>query len=434
MWWLYEVALLLGLCLYLPKALWRRRLPHRGWSMRLGRYPAGVVAALAQRRSVWIHAVSLGEVRAVQPVVRALAQRHPDDPVVLSTVTPGGFDAASQQAASLPAAPGAAQAGRGVAVFFPLDVRPCVRRAFDALHPRILLLVESELWPTVIREARTRGVPVAVINGRISPRAFRRYALVAPWLRGTLERVDLFLMQSQPDADRLVQLGASRERVRVIGSLKCDASIGSRPSAEAIRTTAARLGLNGRDAVVVCGSTHRGEEALLLQAYGALRRSHPRLRLILAPRHLERLAEVEALVRRRGLRAARLSEAPAGGWEVGIVDTFGQLPQYYGLATVAVIGGSFIPHGGQNPLEAASLGKPILFGPSMHNFADITQHLLASRAAQQLAAGGDLAGALTTLLEHPADADAMGRRAQELTEGSQGAARRTLDALAPLLT
>jgi 3-deoxy-D-manno-octulosonic-acid transferase len=424
MWLAYEGLVLLGLLLYLPRALWRRRLPHRGWRMRLGRYPAALASRLHGRRSLWVHAVSVGEVLAARPLLRRLEAAAPEQPVVVSTVTSSGFAVAQEHL------------GRnGVAVYFPLDLRPCVRRALEALRPGLLLLMESELWPLVIHEAHARGIPVAVVNGRVSERAFRRWRLARGLLAGTLGRVRLFLMQREEDASRLRRLGAPADRVRVVGSLKWEASLSARPSAQAIGEAARRLGLDTRTPVLVGGSTHRGEEDALLGALARLRVGAPELRLILAPRHLERLGEVEALVRRAGLHPLRLSSPePAPVWDVGLVDTFGQLSLYYGLATVVFIGGSLIPHGGQNPLEAASLGKPVLFGPSMHNFSDIARQLLDAGAARQLRSRRELAGALRPLLQRPGDAQALGRRAQELTERSQGAADRTLEALLPFLT
>lgn len=423
MWVLYEILLVIGLLLYLPKAVWRRRLPHRGWSMRLGRYPERIVRSLRGRRALWVHAVSVGEALAARPLLNALTQAAPADAVVLSTVTPSGFAMASQHVG-----PG------GVALYFPLDLRPCVTRALETIRPRLLLLMESELWPTVIRLTKARGVPVAVVNGRISPRAFARYQMVRSWLGGMLRRVDLFLMQSRTDAERVIQLGAPPGAVQVVGSLKWDASLGARPAPEAIREAAARLGLDDRQPVIVAGSTHRGEESAALEAFRTLRASHKGARLLIAPRHLERLAEVEGLIRQAGLSGARLSRPPAADeWQVGLVDTWGELPLYYGLASVVVIGGSFIPHGGQNPLEAACLGKPVVFGPSMHNFADIAQQLLAHHAARQLSDASELAGALHALLADRTQSQDMGRLAYELTERCRGATQRTLDALRPLL-
>jgi len=313
--------------------------------MRLGCYPASVTDRLAGRRAIWVHAVSVGEVQAAGPLLQLLAQAYPQDPLVLSSITPGGFELASRQLD-----------GRVIPVYFPLDLRCSVDRALETLRPRILLLMESELWPTVIRLTKARGVPVAVVNGRLSARAFARYHWVRPVVGAMLNRVDLFLMQSQADANRLLELGVRPERVQVAGNLKWDASLKVRPEPEAIRGLAGRLRLTGQT-VLVAGSTHRGEEGVILDAYRLLRGAQQDLRLILAPRHLERLEEVEALVRRAGWKPVRLSSGSPGGWDVGLVDTFGQLPLYYGLATLVFVGGSLIPHGGQNPLEATGLGK-----------------------------------------------------------------------------
>lgn len=425
MWLIYELLFLVGLLFYVPRALWRRRLPHPGWRMRLGRYPADVQQRLAGLPSpIWLHAVSVGEVRAAEPLVRLLRQEYPHEGVVLSTTTAGGYAVASAQVGE-----------RGSAVYCPLDLGWCVRRALDAIHPRLLLLMEAEFWPMLIRLTRARGIPIVVINGRISARAFRRYRWVKPWLGGIMfNDIELFLMQSRRDAERLLQLGVPGERVRVVGSLKWDASLSARPADDAIRAEAGRLGLNGSEAVVVAGSTHRGEEQPLLDAFHRLRASQQALRLIIAPRHLERVAEVERLVQRAGLTVARLSQAAPAAWDVGLVDTFGRLPLYYGLADAVFVGGSLIPHGGQNPLEAASLGKPILFGPSMHNFAEIAEQLLADGAARQLAGGAELAGTLDALLAKRPLARAMGERAKALTERSRGTSRRTLELLRPFLT
>ena len=424
MWVLYELLLLIGLVLLLPKALWRRRLPHRGWSMRLGRYPQSVVAALGGTPSIWVHAVSVGEVQAAGPVLQALHQAYPTSPLVLSTITPGGFQVASRLLAGI----------GGTSIYFPLDLRGCVTRALDTLRPRALLLVESELWPVTIRLAAARGIPIALVNGRVSLRAFQRYLAIKPLVVGMLHHVDLFLMQSQADADRLIQLGAPADRVRVTGNLKWDASLGSRPEPKAVQALTARLGCHGQDTLIVAGSTHRGEERMVLEAFRALRSSRAGTRLILAPRHLERIAEVETLARHAGFTALRLSQAqPTAPWDVGIVDAFGQLASYYSLATVVFIGGSLVPHGGQNPLEAASLGKPVVFGPSMHNFEAIAHQLLAHHAARQLTGGERLKSLLEELLDHPEEAEAMGRRAQTLTEQFRGATQRTLEALRPLL-
>jgi len=420
MWIVYEFLLLVSFLFYLPKAFWRKRLPHRGWSMRLGRYPQAILTQLQHRPTIWIHAVSVGEVMAAQPLVAEFSAARPDHAVVVSTVTPAGFAAASRllgQAA--------------VIIYGPLDFHFIVRRAFVALQPQLVVLVESELWPVLIHHASQRNIPVVVVNGRISARAFRRYQWVRPLLRSMLHAVQVFLMQTEQDAARITAMGAPAERVRVVGSLKWDASVSMRPSVEKCAELASRLGIQSGEVMLVAGSTHRGEEDAVLDALHALRAQGLTARLILAPRHLERLAEVEALAARRGLAVQRASTiaAPLQRWDVALVDTIGTLPVYYGLATLVVIGGSLIPHGGQNPLEAASLGKPVVFGPFMHNFADIAQRLLEHGAAAQVRDRTELIELVRRLCEQPAQAQAMGQRAKHTVEQCGGVARQTIQLL-----
>jgi len=419
----YELLLLIGLSLYLPRALWRKRLPHRGWMMRLGRYPTAVHKQLGSRRTIWVHAVSVGEIMAVQPLVHELLAFATDTPLVLSTITPSGFQVASRWLGE-----------RGVTIYAPLDFRLTVRWSLEAIRPRMLLLVESELWPTLVHLTKHQQGSVAVVNGRISERAYRRYLWVRPWLKGVLESVDLFLMQTEEDARRLVAMGAPPSRVQVLGSLKWDASLISRPKPAELAALSARLGLGAGDALIVAGSTHRGEERALLEAFQGLRAQLDHVRLIIAPRHLERVGEVEALSRQSGLSVRRVSQtASASSWDVAIVDTLGQLPAHYGLATVVFVGGSLIPHGGQNPLEPASLGKPIIFGPSMENFAEIARQLLAHQAAYQLQDRSELTSILQGFLVDQARREAMGQRAQALVERLSGTSTRTLEALKEFL-
>jgi len=416
--------LFLGLALYIPKAFLRGRLPHAGWTMRLARYPQSVTDALSARGPVWIHAVSVGEVIAVQPLLRELRAWRFDVPLVLSTVTPTGFHVASR-----------ALGERGAVIYAPYDFSWIVRRALKTIQPRVLILVESELWPNLIRLTKARGIPVVIVNGRISARAQARYLKVRRWLQDIIGCLHPCLMQTEADAQRLVSLGVPADRVRVLGSLKWDASLGSRPSADTLRELRQRLHLSPDQPVLVAGSTHRGEEAAILAAYQALRTRYPTLRLIIAPRHLERVAEVDASAKERGLDAQPVAAILECGsaWDVAIVDTLGQLPTYYALATIAFVGGSLIPHGGQNPLEPASLGKPVVFGPSMDNFTEMVQHLLMHQAARQLESAAELTEALDAILADPAEAATMGARAQALVERLSGASRRTLEVLAPLL-
>ena len=419
----YQLLLAVAFLLYLPKALLKKRLPHAGWSMRLGRYPQAVRARFGAGGALWVHAVSVGEVMAVRPVIEELRRAWPDAPIVLSTVTPAGYAVATRWLGA-----------RGVAIYGPMDFTPCVERAIAAIRPRALLLVESELWPVLVRRLRRRGVPVAVVNGRISTRAFGRYMAARPLLKDLLTSIGAYLMQTQTDAQRVTAMGAPPDRVQVLGSLKWDASLIGQPAAEDVDALRRQLGLERHHRVVVAGSTHHGEEEALLDAFQAIRGHLDTLRLILAPRHMERVAEVEALVARRGL-IGRLASQASGApiWDVFIVDTVGQLPRFYALASLVFVGGSLIPHGGQNPIEPAGLGKAVLFGPHMHNFAEIVEQLLAAQAAKQLAGPEQLTAALLDLLTDPARTDAMGQRALDLTQRSRGVARRTVERLRPLL-
>jgi 3-deoxy-D-manno-octulosonic-acid transferase len=420
--WLYELLLGIAFLAYVPKALLKKRLPHAGWSMRLGRYPEAIRERFGAGGAIWVHAVSVGEVMAARPVIEALRQAHPAAPIVLSTVTPAGYAVAATWLGE-----------RGAAIYGPLDFRICVERAIAAIRPRALVLVESELWPTLVVRLRRRQVPVAVINGRISTRAFGRYMAARPLLRGLLRGIDRFLMQTPTDAERVIAMGAPAERVQVLGSLKWDASLIGQPDPQEAAALRHQLGADGQP-LIVAGSTHRGEEEALLAAVQGIRGHLDATRLILAPRHLERVPDVEALVARHGL-IGRLAGQSAGApaWDVLIVDTVGQLPRFYALASLVIVGGSFIPHGGQNPIEPASLGKAILFGPHMHNFTDIAQQLLAGHGARQLAGANELTAALLELLADPARTAAMGQRALAVTERSRGVARRTVEQLAPLL-
>jgi 3-deoxy-D-manno-octulosonic-acid transferase len=251
-----------------------------------------------------------------------------------------------------------------------------------------------------------------------------------------LELVDCFLMQSDADATRIITMGAPSDRVRVVGSLKWDASLLTRPSADELAALTRRLGLGADEHLIVAGSTHRGEEEALLEAFGTIRTTLNHVKLIIAPRHLERVGEVEQLIRQHGAsgqRISRLLDVPQA-WDVAIVDSLGQLATYYALATVVFVGGSLIPHGGQNPIEPASLGKPVVFGPSMENFAEIVQQLLAHQGAHQLKDRAELTTVLHGLLANREDANLMGARSQALVERLKGTSQKTLEALQALLT
>ncbi len=421
MYWLYSLGLgaffVGGLPVFMTQAILRGKY-RRGLPERLGRVPAwaGPVPP------VWLHAVSVGEVMAAIPLARELAGRRPDLPLLVSTVTDTGRNVAEQR---LP--------GKQF-VFFPVDLGWAVEPALDRLRPRIVLLTETEIWPNFIRACGARGVPVVLINGRISPRSYPRYRRVRRLFAQVLRGIRLFCMQTAQDAERILLLGAPADRVRVVGNLKYDfPNLGAAPDVAGVR---ARLALPPDRRLIVAGSTHRGEDEVLLEVFRDLRRSREDLCLLLAPRHPERLDEVERLVRRAGLTWVRRSQLPAkplDGASVILLDTMGELALLYAAATVVFIGGSLIPHGGQNMLEPAAVGRPVLHGPHMGNFAEMRDLFRQAGAAIQVEDGIGLGEKLAALLDDPARADRMGKAGRQIVETHRGAGRRTLDLLEALL-
>jgi 3-deoxy-D-manno-octulosonic-acid transferase len=419
MYWLYRIGLavcfLAALPVFLLQAIlrgkYRRALPER-----LGAIPAWTGAA----PPLWVHAVSVGEVLAAIPLVRQVETRWSALPILMSTVTDTGRGVGLQR---LP--------GKRF-VFFPLDFGWAVRRALDRIRPRAVLLTETELWPIFIRACGQRGVPVIVVNGRISPRSYPRYRRVRFWFGRVLQGVRIFCMQTPEDAARVRDLGAPAERVHVVGNLKFDLA-GDEDPAEGTRVRA-MLGLAPDRPVLVAGSTHKGEEPPVLEAFRRARTTIPDLALIVAPRHPERLDEVAGLLREAGLTWVRRSQAPApDGTAVILVDTMGELARLYAAGTVVYVGGSLVPIGGHNVLEPAAHGRPVLFGPHMGNFAEMARLFREQGAGLEVHDGASMAAETLRLLGDPAEARRMGEAGRRIVATHRGAAQRTVALLEGVL-
>jgi 3-deoxy-D-manno-octulosonic-acid transferase len=395
-----------------------------GLRERFGHVSPDVVSALHGRRPLWLHAVSVGEVIAAVPLVNALRQRFPHLPVLISTVTETGQATAREKMAA------------AACLYFPLDYPWVVHQVIARLQPRLFLMVETEIWPNFLRELVRQAIPAMLVNGRISPRSFRGYRYLRLFMCRVLPAITSFSMQTKLDAERIIAIGAAPSRVHVTGNIKYDLALETLTSADehALR---ADLGI-GEAPVFMAGSTHRGEEDIVIAAYRQVRAQVPALRLLLAPRHLDRLDEVEALLREHQLTVYRRSHgylsSQSGAAPVLLLDTIGELAKLYAVGTVVFVGGSFAPIGGHNVLEPAAHRKAILFGPHMHNFHQIAEALLEAGGALQVHNPEALGEHVSRLLQQPERRQALGEAAYQVLCDNQGAIARTVALIEQVLS
>ena len=392
----------------------------RGFAERLGKVPARIASGSGGQRVIWIHAVSVGEVLAVAGLVSEMRRGLPQHRILISTTTDTGQDLARKRF------------GDDSVFYFPMDFGFAIRPYLQALKPELVVLAETEFWPNFLRMVHASGARIAVVNARISDRSWPRYRRFEWALRRMLVHVDLFLAQTQADAERLQSIGADSRRVQVTGNLKFDVSLpASPPIVESLRRA---LAAEGAGPVLVCGSTVEDEEPPLLKAFENLRVGHPRAVMILAPRHPERFDTVAILLQQMGIASHRRTlwagEPLAGG--VLLVDTIGELAALYGLADVAFVGGSLVPRGGHNIIEPAQHGVAIVTGNHTENFRDIMA-LFQSRDAVRIVGLSELPLMLMQLLDNEGERLALGRRAKETIQSQTGATARALEALQGLL-
>lgn len=418
---LYSAALYLLAPLVFLRLAWRSlRAPdyRRRWSERLAMYGADMPRA---DNSLWLHAVSVGEVQAAVPLVRALLERYPDMPLVLTTTTPTG----SRRVQDL--------FGSSVLhVYVPYDLPGAVGRFLQRFRPRLAVIMETELWPNLFAACDKAGVPLLVANARLSMRSARGYSKVRPLIRATLGHVTRLAAQGDADGRRFRILGLPPERLQITGSIKFEQRLPAslREQAEVLR------GMLGRDRPVwIAASTHEGEDEQVLDAFQQVLRQLPDTLLVLVPRHPERFGRVAALCRKRGFAIALRSanETCDQQTQVYVGDTLGELPLLYSACDVAFVGGSLMPVGGHNLLEPAALGLPILTGPQVFNFTEISTMLVSVGAAKQIQDSADLAGRLTELLQDANLRHAMGEQGKRLVEANRGALERLLEIIECLL-
>src|SRR3989338_1865309 len=373
---------------------------HKGFTFRFGFLPESFKAMCGGQKNIWIHAVSVGEVLAIVDLVGKLKQVLPDYQIICTTVTKTGYKIACDNLAK-----------SCVVMFAPLDFSWVVRKYINIIQPRIYLSVETEIWPNLYHFLHQKKVPIVLINGRISDKSFAKYKKFKFLLKGILNEMTFFLMQSQIDADRVIELGADSTKVCVLGNVKFD----NLPQKVSLRKK--DLGFNDADELLIAGSTHPGEEEILLDIYGKCQREFGNLRLVIAPRHVERSENIMSLIEMKGLKSVLFSEIRESVPDhntVVVVDTMGHLRELYSLAKVVFVGKSLCGEGGQNIIEPAFFGKPVFVGPHTYNFKDIMEIFVREGAIVQVKDADELSSAIQRLLGEEKQLNKIGQAAERI--------------------
>ncbi len=426
---LYSLLLTLGFIILLPWFVLE--------ALRSGKYVTGLRQRLGNLRAIntngkpviWLHCVSVGEAQAAQSLVREISNRFPKLALVISTTTATGQQVAGElfrdQAAAI--------------FYFPIDWAWTIRRILSKLQPAAILVMETELWPRMFREARKRGIPVALLNGRISDKSFGRYRLVRPFIRRALNDLTLAAMQTKQDAARIEELGMPENRISIAGNLKFD-SASTTSDFDLGSEIRNRFAFHDDRPLIVAASTHDPEERVVIDAFRSVRQTHSGARLLIAPRHPERFAEVAALLSNSGFSSVRRSATPSAddvGADVVLLDSIGELRAVYPIADVAFVGGSIAPHGGHSLIEPGAHGVCTVTGPHTQNFAAVTQALLDEDALIQLSEtnepAAELARVFTEMLSDEPRRRSIAARAKAVCDRNRGATKRTIDLISPLL-
>jgi 3-deoxy-D-manno-octulosonic-acid transferase len=412
---LFPFALLAILPRYLAR-MFRRGGFRRDFGQRFARYDPALRGEFAQGEWIWVHAVSVGELLIALKLLGELHRRHPSWRFVVSSTT------STAHALAL---------GRRqdwwVPVYTPVDFPPFVRRALDAVRPRAIVLVESEMWPNFVWTAAGRGLPVLLVNARVSPRSARRYRRFAPVLRAVTRHLSAVGLQEKEHAALWEHLGLPHDKLQLTGSVKYDPETDP-PLGRDFRPVLDDLGLGRDEPILLAGSTHEGEEAILAEALRMVRGKFPGARLLIAPRHVERSEKIAAALASSGFRVARRTADPEGAAaDILLLDTTGELRDWYACADVVFVGKSLCGSGGQNPVEAVLAGRPVLFGPHMENFAALRDALLAAGGAIEVRDAVSLARETSRLFADPVQRERMVAGARSVLQPHRGATARTAD-------
>ncbi|MBI9021066.1 MAG: 3-deoxy-D-manno-octulosonic acid transferase [Verrucomicrobia bacterium] len=422
-WILYNLLFPIAFLLMLPKFL--SRMARRGgykkhFEQRLGIYGQGTTSRLDDARRIWIHAVSVGEIQVALRFITAYREKNPDIHFVVSTNTSTAHALGKKE-----------MDPRDVLIYFPVDMPFVMKRAFDAINPLKLILVECEFWPNLIRQGNRRGIPVSLINGRISDSSFRGYMKLRSLIRRLLELIDPICVQGRQDAERTIAMGARPETVKILGTAKYDLPTPAADADAAARDVLRKISVSQCAQILLGGSTWPGEEDVLCEIYKNLKVSHPDLFLVLVPRHAERRDEVAKALEAQQLSFVLRSRMNGGAEkpDVLVVDTTGELMSFYAAADVVFVGKSLCEHGGQNPIEPALFGKAIVVGPNMENFPSVMDDFLSEEALLQVSDFQTLEKTIEKLLSDAAALEQLGAAAQQVVESRRGVIDKMVEAV-----
>ncbi len=422
-WWIYNTLFTIVYLALLPHFIIRMKRRGGYWThfaQRFGKYNEHDRARLKEARRIWVHAVSVGEVGIALKFIEKWRERHPEERFVLSITTSTGNQIARDTLDE-----------RDVVIYFPVDTPLVIRTVVRMIHPKAYFMVESEFWPNLIRHLNRQQIPIALINGRISDRSFPRYMKLRFFTRRIMPLLDTFCMQSELDRERITALGAPKERVHVLQSAKYEVAVRF-PKGEAdARSVLDGIGMTPDTTLLMAGSTWPGEDHIMAECYQRLKPVYPHLRLLLVPRHFEKADSVAANLDRLGLSYLRKTQLGESNepCDILILDTTGEMANYYAHADLIFIGKSLCETGGQNIIEPALHGKPILVGPNMQNFAQVMRDMLGAKAIVQVANADELGKQVETLLANPDRGREIGTHAAALVQRNAGALTRTVEML-----
>ncbi len=422
MFMIYDLIYLILAIFYLPLRFFKGK-GLGGISERLGIYPPEFIQQVKNKKTIWVHAVSVGEILSSAPLLNSIKKEFPQYKLVVSTTTAAGYSMAKKILGV-----------QDLLIYFPFDLSIIVKRAVEILNPVLFILMEKEFWPNLINRLNKNNVPVVVINGRLSSKSLAKYRKVKFLLPGIFTKISLFCMQSKTDASRVAELGINQDKIKITGNLKFDASATAEIPREIQEKY--RESLVSNKSLLLAGSTHRGEEEILIKIYSQLRLEEKGWILLIAPRHLERVEEVEQAAAKygfNGLRISNLTSSPKRDSIIYILDTMGELKTFYSLSDLVFVGGSLIPFGGHNLIEPAYFSKPIIFGKHIFNFQEIADEFVARGAGIMVNSLQELKETIALLASDRKKREEIGLKGKNVVNANLGATQRNIQEIKKII-